>query len=145
MEVLTKKEFDLITPYGGKLVNLVVEGEERARLVEYANTLPSIQLTARSVCDLELLTTGAFSPLEGFMGKADYDRVLEEMRLADGTLFPMPITLPWLTWTQSSWAERSLSGPKTRLSRSWVWRSLRLGSYGEAPCIRTTDALSAGG
>ena len=94
MEVLAKKEFDLIAPYGGKLVNLVVEGEERAQLVEHANTLPSIQLTARSLCDIELMATGAFSPLDGFMGKADYDRVLEEMRLSDGTLFPMPITLP---------------------------------------------------
>jgi ATP sulfurylase len=57
MEVLAKKECDLIAPYGGKLVNLVVEGEERARLVEHANTLPSIQLTARSLCDIELLKT----------------------------------------------------------------------------------------
>jgi sulfate adenylyltransferase len=94
MKMSATKEFDLITPYGGKLVNLVVEGEERARLVEYANTVPSIQLSARSLCDIELLATGAFSPSDGFMGKADYDRVLNEMRLADGTLFPIPITLP---------------------------------------------------
>src|SRR5215475_10658515 len=94
MEVLAKKEVDLIVPYGGKLVNLVVEGAKRARLVEQANTLPSIQLTARSLCDVELLATGAFSPVNGFMGKANYDRVLEEMRLADGTLFLIPITLP---------------------------------------------------
>jgi sulfate adenylyltransferase len=94
MEILAKKKFDLIAPYRGKLVNLVVEGEERAQLVEYATTLPSIQLTARSLCDIELLATGAFSPLDGFMGNADYERVLEEMRLADGTLFSIPITLP---------------------------------------------------
>src|SRR5262245_57681377 len=94
MEFLAKKEFDLIVPCGGKLVNLVAEGEERARLVDYANTLPSVQLTARSLCDIELLATGAFSPLDRLMGKADYERVLEEMRLSDGTLFPIPITLP---------------------------------------------------
>jgi sulfate adenylyltransferase len=79
---------------GGKLVNLVIEEEKHARLVEYANTLSSIQLTARSLCDIELLATGAFAPLEGFMSRADYNRVLEEMRLSDGTLFPIPITLP---------------------------------------------------
>ncbi len=59
-----------------------------------AQALPTIQLSPRSLCDLELLATGAFSPLERFMGEADYRRVLTEMRLADGTLFPMPITLP---------------------------------------------------
>ena len=46
------------------------------------------------MCDLELIATGAFSPLDRFMAKADYDRVVEEMRLADGTFFPIPITLP---------------------------------------------------
>lgn len=84
----------LVPPYGGKLVNLVVEDEERAELTHKANTLASIQLSARSLCDLELLATGGFSPLERFMGKADYDRVVEEMRLVNGLLFPLPITLP---------------------------------------------------
>ncbi len=84
----------LITPYGGKLVDLVVKETERAELVRYAYTLPSIQLSARSLCDIELLAVGAFSPLERFMGKEDYLGVVEEMRLKDGTLFPIPITLP---------------------------------------------------
>jgi len=83
----------LITPYGGKLVNLVVEGEEREALLGRASRLPSIKITMRNLCDLELLATGGFSPLSTFMGKADYERVLHEMRLADGTLFPLPITL----------------------------------------------------
>jgi sulfate adenylyltransferase len=83
----------LITPYGGKLVNLVVEGKEREELLARAGKLPSIKITMRNLCDLELLATGGFSPLTTFMGKADYDRVLKEMRLADGTLFPLPITL----------------------------------------------------
>ena len=48
----------------------------------------------RLLCDLELLSTGAFSPLDHFMGKADYTRVLEDMRLANGTLFPIPVNLP---------------------------------------------------
>lgn len=84
----------LITPYGGTLVDLLVPAEERAAVIAAANQLPSIQLSARAVCDLELLATGGFSPLDRFMGHADYTRVLHEMRLADGTLFPLPITLP---------------------------------------------------
>ncbi|MBV6391678.1 MAG: putative bifunctional SAT/APS kinase [Anaerolineales bacterium] len=83
----------LIPPYGGKLVNLVVEGKEREELIARAGQLPSIKITTRNLCDLELIATGGFSPLATFMGKADYDRVLKEMRLADGTLFPLPITL----------------------------------------------------
>ncbi|GAB4448428.1 MAG: bifunctional sulfate adenylyltransferase/adenylylsulfate kinase [Anaerolineae bacterium] len=84
----------LVPPYGGKLVSLLVAEEERTELTHKANTLPSIQLSNRSLCDLELLAIGGFSPLDRFMGKADYDRVVEEMRLVNGTLFPMPITLP---------------------------------------------------
>ncbi len=84
---------NLIPPYGGKLVNLVVTGKEREELLARASKLPSIKITMRNLCDLELLATGGFSPLTTFMGKADYERVLHEMRLADGTLFPLPITL----------------------------------------------------
>jgi sulfate adenylyltransferase len=85
----------LIPPYGGQLVNLIVDDDaQRAELTALATRLPSIQLSPRALCDLELLATGAFSPLDRFMGRADYLRVLAEMRLADGTLFPIPITLP---------------------------------------------------
>ena len=80
----------LIPPYKGELVNLLVSGEEREELIRKANHLASVQLSPRSLCDIELLATGAFSPLDRFMGEADYDRILEEMRLADGTLFPIP-------------------------------------------------------
>ena len=83
----------LIAPYGGTLVNLVVEGEEREALIKRAKDLKGIKISARALNDLELLATGAFSPLDRFMGKADYERVLSEMRLTDGTLFPLPITL----------------------------------------------------
>jgi sulfate adenylyltransferase len=68
----------------------------------HASTLPSIQVSERVACDLELLATGAFSPLDRFMGQADYQRVLDEMRLADGVLFPLPITLPVDPARQSS-------------------------------------------
>jgi sulfate adenylyltransferase len=83
----------LISPYGGELVNLVVSGDEREALMARAMKLPSIKISMRALCDLELLATGGFSPLNEFMGKADYERVLREMRLTDGTLFPLPITL----------------------------------------------------
>ncbi len=84
---------NLISPYGGELVNLVVTGEEREALIARAAKLPSIKISMRNLCDLELLATGGFSPLTTFMGKADYESVLHKMRLADGTLWPLPITL----------------------------------------------------
>jgi sulfate adenylyltransferase len=83
----------LIKPYGEKLVNLLVPEEEREDLRVKAASLPRIQLSARNVCDLELLATGGFSPLRSFMNRSDYDRVLEEMRLSSDVLFPLPVTL----------------------------------------------------
>lgn len=85
---------NLIAPYGSKLVNLIKLDEERAKLLDFANRLPSVQLSERNICDLELLATGAFSPLETFMTRADFVNVLESTRLADGRLFPIPVTLP---------------------------------------------------
>ncbi|HEU4326064.1 MAG TPA: bifunctional sulfate adenylyltransferase/adenylylsulfate kinase, partial [Roseiflexaceae bacterium] len=84
----------LIPPYGGQLVDLLVPPEAQADLREYANRLPSIQISERALCDLELLATGAFSPLDRFMGQADFQRVLDEMRLSSGHIFPIPVTLP---------------------------------------------------
>lgn len=86
-------ESQLIAPYGGELINLIVPDKERDELFIYANTLQSIQLDERAICDFELLATGAFSPLKGFMNSADYKNVLNEMRLSDGHIFPIPITL----------------------------------------------------
>ena len=84
----------LIPPYGGRLIDLMVPEAELAEARAYASTLPSLQISPRAVCDLEMLASGAFSPVDRFMSEADFRRVLAEMRLADGTLFPMPITLP---------------------------------------------------
>jgi sulfate adenylyltransferase len=84
----------LIAPYGGRLVDLVVPAEELAELKAHASRLPSIRLSSRAVCDLELLAVGAFSPLDRFMRQEDHQRVLDEMRLSSGHLFPVPITLP---------------------------------------------------
>lgn len=92
--MVKQKTSKLTAPYGGKLVDLMVTGEERQELLARATRLPSVQISARALCDLELLATGGFSPLDRFMSKADYERVLTEMRLNDGTLFPIPVTLP---------------------------------------------------
>lgn len=81
-------------PYGGSLVNLLVAPETREELKAHAAALPSLQLSERAVCDLELLATGGFSPLDRFMGAADFARVLDDMRLAGGHLFSIPVTLP---------------------------------------------------
>jgi sulfate adenylyltransferase len=92
--VTTTKTATLISPYGGTLVDLVVSPAEHDELKSYADRLPSIQISERSVCDLELLSVGAFSPLDRFMSREDHQRVLDEMRLASGHIFPIPVALP---------------------------------------------------
>ncbi len=72
---------------------LYVSYDSAQKLKIEAGELPSWDLTARQICDLELLMNGGFNPLKGFLGQADYDGVVKDMRLADGTLWPMPITL----------------------------------------------------
>ena len=89
-----KSKTELNPPYGGKLIDLRVTGGEREDLVRRAGAGPTLQLTPRSLCDLELLAMGGFSPLDRFMGKADYDSVLNNMRLANGLIWSIPITLP---------------------------------------------------
>src|SRR6266850_1057479 len=84
----------LIRPHGGKLVDLTASAEQQDELKTRARNLPSIRISERSVCDLQLLACGAFSPLTRFVGKADYHRILDEMRLVSGLLFPIPVTLP---------------------------------------------------
>ncbi len=84
---------ETIAPHGGALVDLRVTDSDAERLAAEARNLPSRLLTARELSDLEMLTIGAFSPLRGFMTTADYESVLAGMRLADGTLWSLPITL----------------------------------------------------
>ncbi|MBX7137512.1 MAG: bifunctional sulfate adenylyltransferase/adenylylsulfate kinase [Oligoflexia bacterium] len=82
----------LIKPHGGQLIQLI-NPSEVAGLRARAEKLPSISLSHRQICDLELLLSGGFSPLTGFMTKEQYLSVLEGMQLPDGTVWPMPITL----------------------------------------------------
>ncbi|MCG8466232.1 MAG: bifunctional sulfate adenylyltransferase/adenylylsulfate kinase [Xanthomonadales bacterium] len=83
----------MLNPHGGHLVNLVAPAAEQATLKAEATTLASWDLSARQLCDLELLLNGGFSPLKGFMCRPDYEAVLNTMRLADNTLWPVPVTL----------------------------------------------------
>jgi sulfate adenylyltransferase len=80
-------------PHGGKLINLLVDDERASKLKEVALSLPDITLNDRQLCDLEMLATGAFSPLSGFMCRTDYESVLDRMRLQDGTFWPLPVCL----------------------------------------------------
>lgn len=84
----------MIGPVGGTLVNLLADDQALDELRAYASHLPSLQLSERALCDLELLAVGAFSPLDRFMSRSDHARVVAEMRLASGQLFPIPVTLP---------------------------------------------------
>jgi sulfate adenylyltransferase len=83
----------LIAPHGGELINLIVDPVRAAELKAHSKEWPSWDLTGRQVCDLELLLSGGFSPLRGFMNRVDYEGVCQSMRLANGVLWPMPITL----------------------------------------------------
>jgi sulfate adenylyltransferase len=91
---MTTSRLGLIPPFGDTLVDLLVPAEAQAEVRARANRLPSIQLSERAVYDLELLATGGFSPLDRFMGRHDFERVVGEMRLQNGQIFPIPVTLP---------------------------------------------------
>jgi sulfate adenylyltransferase len=84
----------LLPPDSSSLVDLTISKEAIADSLAYATKLRSVQLSERSVCDLELLANGAFSPLDRFMSYEDHERVVDEMRLANGAIFPIPIILP---------------------------------------------------
>ena len=84
---------DLIQPHGGTLIDAIVDEKRAADLKAESKDWPSWDLTARQLCDIELLMNGGFSPLTGFLGREDYEAVCDKMRLSDGTLWPMPVTL----------------------------------------------------
>jgi sulfate adenylyltransferase len=90
---LTNSTSHLIPPHGGELAQLVASAERSAELKAHSREWPSWDLTPRQLCDLELLLSGGFSPLRGFMRRADYERVCHNMLLTSGVLWPMPINL----------------------------------------------------
>lgn len=83
----------LVTPHGGKLVDRFVSADGVEAFEARAAKLPKITLDAREQADVELIATGAVSPIEGFLGSADYTSVVENLRLADGTVWPLPLNL----------------------------------------------------
>ncbi len=83
----------LIAPHGGSLVNRVADPSRAAALRKEAAGLGRVELSSKQSCDLEMIAVGAFSPLTGFMGSADFGRVCREMKLASGDVWPIPITL----------------------------------------------------
>ena len=84
---------NLVPPHGGQLKPLLLKNEERVTELEKAKSLPKIRMSSRETSDLIMLGIGAFSPLDGFMRQEDYVEVVKTMRLTDGTLWPIPITL----------------------------------------------------
>jgi sulfate adenylyltransferase len=90
---LTNTASHLIAPHGGELIDLIAQPARIEELKKQSREFPSWDLTGRQLCDLELLLNGGFSPLRGFMTKADYEGVCKNMKLASSVLWPMPITL----------------------------------------------------
>ena len=82
-----------VPPHGGELVALLTDPERAEQLKQASRDFPSLTLTQRQTCDLELLLSGGFSPLHRFMSQAEYAGVIDHMRLPDGTLWPIPIVL----------------------------------------------------
>lgn len=99
---------DGIAPHGMQLVNRIATPEQRQEFLEKADDLPRVQLDERAVSDLEMIAIGAFSPLTGFMEQADYDRVVVDMRLANGLPWSIPITLSVTDAIASTLTEGSL-------------------------------------
>jgi sulfate adenylyltransferase len=90
---LTVSTSHIIAPHGGELTDLIAPPGRISELKTQSREWPSWDLTPRQICDLELLISGGFSPLRGFMIQADYQGVCHDMRLSSGVLWPMPITL----------------------------------------------------
>lgn len=90
---MTYSSSHLIPPHGGELIQLIASTERSAELKAHSREWPSWDLTARQLCDLELLLSGGFSPLSGFLNRADYEGVCENMHLTSGVIWPIPVTL----------------------------------------------------
>jgi sulfate adenylyltransferase len=89
----TQTHSHLVAPHGGELVDLILKPEYAAETKAASRDFPSWDLTPRQICDVEMLLNGGFSPLTGFMNKDEYESVRDQMRLKNGLLWPMPITL----------------------------------------------------
>ena len=137
----------LVPAHGGDLIDLYVNAKRRAELRAQSKDFPSWDLTPRQICDLELLLNGAFSPLCGFMTKAEYESVCHQMRLTSGLLWPIPIVLDVSEAFEKSLKEKgskiALRDPEgvmlAVLHVEDVWRSDR---KSEAEAVFRTQSLS---
>jgi len=100
-------EHGTIAPHGGQLVDRAVPAEERDERLKEAAGLPKVKLGPRTLSNLEMISTGVFSPLEGFIGREEYESVVGEMRFPDGLPWSMPVTLPTDEETARSLTEGS--------------------------------------
>jgi len=91
--MMSQQASGLVPPHGGSLLPLLLEGGALATARDQAAGLTAVRMTSRETSDLIMLATGAFSPLKGFMTRADYGGIVDGMHMADGTLWPIPITL----------------------------------------------------
>ena len=92
---MSKQKIELVPPHGGKLAPLFISDKiEHSKILDRAQGLKPIFLDSKSESDVIMLATGAYSPLTGYMGRADYESVVEQMRLYNGLLWPIPVTLP---------------------------------------------------
>ncbi len=89
-----KKKSTLIPPHGGTLVNRIAPKDQQASLLEQARSLPTLNVTQRTLADIECISTGVYSPLTGFLTEKDYLRVIYDMELTNGITWPIPVTLP---------------------------------------------------
>jgi len=108
---LSEPYYDIILPHGGTLVDRVMRGEVKEAVRERAEQMVKIPLDRMALSDLELIATGALSPLTGFMRKADYDRCVEEMRLINGLVWSIPVTLA----VEQGLADRIVEGQEVAL------------------------------
>ena len=121
---------ETIEPFGGTLNDLIVDEERAEQLKRDSLDYLSVTLTQRQACDLELLMNGGFSPLSGFMNRDDYTSVVEGMRLADGTLWPVPVTLD----VNEDTAAKLSSGQRVALrdNEGFMLAVLNVGDFWEA-------------
>ncbi|MGR8934117.1 MAG: bifunctional sulfate adenylyltransferase/adenylylsulfate kinase [Gammaproteobacteria bacterium] len=130
-----------VTPHGGQLIDLYAQGEQLAQAKKQAEANLSWDLTRRQLCDIELLLNGAFSPLTGFLGREDYESVLDGMRLADGTLWPMPVNLD----VSAAFAEKITLGQQITLrdEEGVVIANMTVGDCWKADKQREAEAVFA--
>jgi len=111
----TEKVAGPSTPHGGTLVNRELAADERADALSRAKSLYSVALGDRELADVEMIGIGAMSPLTGFMRQLDYQTVVDSMRLSDGLIWPLPVTLA----VTAEQAAKIGDGAEISLRRQW--------------------------